>query len=90
MNTAFLGLALFMGALVAVNLYRVAMGPTLYDRLVAVNMIGTKSILLLVVTGILFDREAAFVDLAIVYALLSFVGVIAIAKHLERRPEVNQ
>jgi multicomponent Na+:H+ antiporter subunit F len=89
-NGVFLGLALFIGALVAVNLYRVASGPTLYDRLVAVNMIGTKSILLLGVAGILFEREAAFVDLAIVYAMLSFVGVIAIAKYLERRPGVNR
>lgn len=90
MKEVFLVLALFIGALVAVNLFRVAAGPTLYDRLVAVNMIGTKSILLLVVTGFVFGRVEAFVDLAIVYALLSFVGVIAIGKFLEQRPEVGE
>ena len=67
------------------NLIRVAAGPTLYDRLVAVNVIGTKSILLLVVMGFVFGRVELFVDLAIAYALLSFVGVVAVGKYLELR-----
>lgn len=87
MTEVFLGLALFIAALIALNLLRVGMGPTLYDQLIAVNLIGTKSILLLVVTGFIFERVAFFVDLAIVYALLSFVGVIAIGKYLETRPD---
>lgn len=89
MHTALLGLALFIGLLVAVNLYRVAVGPTLYDRLLAANVIGTKSILILVVTGFLYGRPSLFVDLALVYALLSFVGVVALGKYLEQRLEVE-
>jgi len=81
-----LGLALFIGVLIAVNLYRVGAGPTVYDRLVAVSVIGTKSILLLVLVGSVFERVDFFLDLAIVYALLSFVGVLAAGKYLEPRP----
>lgn len=87
MSGVFLALGVAIALLIAVNLIRVAAGPTLYDRLVAVNVIGTKSILLLVVTGFLFGRVELFVDLAIAYALLSFVGVVAVGKYLELRTE---
>lgn len=87
MNGPLLFLALFIAILIAANLYRVVTGPTLYDRLVGASMIGTKATLLLVVLGFLFGRVEAFVDLAIVYALLNVVGTIAIGKYLERQPE---
>lgn len=85
MSGVFLGLGVAIGVLIAVNLVRVAAGPTVFDRLVAVNVIGTKSILLLVVTGFVFERVDLFVDLAIAYALLSFVGVVAVGKYLDLR-----
>lgn len=86
MSELFLWLGLLIGVLVAVNLYRVAKGPTIYDRLLAVNVIGTKSVLLLVVVGLIFGRVDLFVDLALVYALLNFVGVVAMGKFLEPDP----
>jgi len=86
MSGLLVGLALFLGGLIAVNLYRVAAGPTVYDRLLAVSVIGTKSILLLVLVGSVFERVDFFLDLAIVYALLGFVGVLAAGKYLEPRP----
>lgn len=85
MSGVFLGLGVVIGLLIAANLVRVAAGPTVFDRLVAVNMIGTKSILLLVVAGFVFGRVELFVDLAVAYALLSFVGVVAAGKYLELR-----
>lgn len=87
MTGVFLGLALLIGGLIAANLYRVARGPTIYDRLIAVGVIGTKSVLLLLMIGLVFGREELFVDLAIAYALLNFVGVVAVGKYLEPRPE---
>lgn len=90
MTGVFLGLGLLIGALIAVNLYRVARGPTVYDRLIAVGVIGTNSVLLLVVIGLVFGRLELFVDLAIVYAMLNFVGVIAVGKYLEPRPEAEE
>ena len=80
--TLVVGVALFVLMLPA--LYRVAVGPTSFDRLVAVNVIGTKTAVMLVVIGTLFDRLDMFVDFALAYALLNFVGSLAVARYLIR------
>ena len=80
--TVFAGAALFVLMLPA--LYRVAVGPTSFDRLVAVNVIGTKTAVLLVVIGTLFGRLDMFVDFALAYALLNFVASLAVARYLNR------
>ena len=80
--TVFAGAALFVLMLPA--LYRVAVGPTSFDRLVAVNVIGTKTAVLLVVIGALFGRLDMFVDFALAYALLNFVASLAVARYLNR------
>lgn len=56
-------------------------GPTVYDRALAVNVFGTSTVLLIAVIGFLTGRPD-FLDLALVYALLSFVGTIAILKYV--------
>ncbi|RDH86017.1 MAG: cation:proton antiporter [endosymbiont of Galathealinum brachiosum] len=56
------------------------MGPTLYDRILAVNMFGTKTVLLISMLGFVMGRPE-FLDIAIVYALINFVSVIAILRH---------
>ena len=58
-------------------LMRALLGPTTFDRILAVNMVGTKTTLLIAVVGFLTDRPD-FLDLALVYALINFVGVIAV------------
>ena len=55
-------------------------GPTVYDRILAVNMFGTKTVLLIAVSGFLYGRPE-WLDLALVYALVNFVGVIAVCKY---------
>ena len=65
-------------------LYRIWVGPTPYDRILAVNVIGTKTAVLLVVIGALFDRVDMFVDFAIAYALLNFVGAIVVSRYFNR------
>ncbi len=65
-------------------LYRVVAGPTGFDRILGVNAIGTKTAVLLVVIGALFDRVEMFVDFAIAYALLNFVGAIVVARYFNR------
>jgi len=57
-------------------------GPTLYDRILAVNTFGTKTVLLIAVIGFLNGRPE-FLDLAIVYALINFISVIAILRFFE-------
>ena len=60
-------------------LVRALMGPTVYDRVLAVNMFGTKTVLLIAVYGFLTGRPD-FLDLALVYALMNFISTIAVMK----------
>ena len=64
-------------------LARAFIGPTVYDRILAVNMFGTKTVLLIAVYGYLIERPE-FLDLAIVYALINFIGVVCVLKFIER------
>jgi multicomponent Na+:H+ antiporter subunit F len=54
-------------------------GPTVFDRLLAINMFGTKTVLLIAVSGFLTGRPE-WLDLALVYALVNFIGTIAVLK----------
>jgi multicomponent Na+:H+ antiporter subunit F len=71
--------------LIGVYLYRVLRGPTVYDRVLGLNGISTKAIILLVVIGTVYERVEMFVDIATGYALVNLVGSLAIAKYLEER-----
>ncbi|MDH5423783.1 MAG: monovalent cation/H+ antiporter complex subunit F [Gammaproteobacteria bacterium] len=62
---------------------RAIMGPTLYDRILAVNMFGTKTVLLISVLGFAMGRPE-FLDIAIVYALINFISVIAVLRHSDK------
>jgi multicomponent Na+:H+ antiporter subunit F len=60
-------------------LIRAFAGPTLYDRILAVNVFGTKTVLMIAVLGFLMGRPD-FLDIALVYALINFIGTIAVLK----------
>jgi len=60
-------------------LTRAALGPTVFDRILALNMFGTKIVLLIAVISFLMGRPG-FLDLALVYALINFIGVIAVLR----------
>ena len=64
----------------ALALLRAILGPTEYDRILAVNMFGTQTTLFICVIGYLTDRPA-FTDIALVYALVNFVGTIAVLRY---------
>ena len=66
----------------ALALARALLGPTLYDRILSVNTFGTKTVLILAVVGFLFGRPE-FLDIALAYALINFIGTIAILKFLK-------
>jgi multicomponent Na+:H+ antiporter subunit F len=66
-------------------LVRALLGPTVYDRVLAVNMFGTKTALLLSVIAFLFGRSD-FLDLALAYALINLVGILAVLEFFENRP----
>ena len=65
-------------------MYRIVAGPTAIDRIVAVNVIGTKTTVLLVIIGILYGRVEMFVDFALAYALLNFIGSLAAARYFNK------
>ncbi len=70
-----------LGAM-ALAMIRALLGPTVYDRVLAVNMFGTKTVLMIAVLGFLTGRPD-FLDLALLYALINFVGTLAVLKFFE-------
>ena len=71
--------------IMGIALARAFIGPTVYDRILAVNMFGTKTVLFIAVYGFLTERPE-FMDIALIYALINFVGVIVVLKFVERYP----
>ncbi len=63
----------------ALALVRAFLGPTVYDRVLAVNVFGTKTVLMIAVLGFLAGRPE-FLDIALLYALINFIGTIAVLK----------
>lgn len=75
----FTAAAVAIAVTMALALARALLGPTLYDRVLSVNSVGTKTVLLIAVLGFLTGRPA-FLDIALVYALINFVATIAVLK----------
>ena len=75
----FAAAAVALLATMTLALTRAFLGPTVYDRILAVNSFGTKTVLLIAVIGFLTGRPD-FLDIAMVYALINFIGTIAVLK----------
>ena len=82
MSGFLLGAALALLATMGLFLIRALAGPTVYDRIVAMNALGTKTVLFIALLGFLYGRPA-FLDMALVYALINFVTTVAILKLVE-------
>ena len=82
MDWVFKFLLAAMVILVAVMLPRVFQGPTVYDRLNGLGVIGADTIMMLVLFGYLDGRPDMYVDIAISYAILGFISSVIIAKYL--------
>ena len=76
---------LILTLLILVYMYRVLQGPTVYDRILGLNGISTKAIILLTILGSLYSRLEMFVDIALGYAVLNIIGGLAIGKYLEHK-----
>ena len=68
-----------LGVAIVMALVRVALGPTAFDRVLAVNSIGTLIILGIALHGFLMDRPE-FIDISVLYAILNFIGTFAVLK----------
>lgn len=67
------------------SLYRVLSGPTVFDRLMGVNAVGSKTVVLLLIIGLLYKRLDMFVDISLAYALLNFIAVVAASRYFYKR-----
>ena len=76
--------ALGVAVAMAIMLARLFVGPTLYDRVLAMNSFGTKTVLFLLVFSAIAGRQDA-IDIALLYALINFVATIAILKFFRYR-----
>jgi multicomponent Na+:H+ antiporter subunit F len=85
MKIFFLYILVLLAILLGVYLYRVLQGPTIFDRVLGLNGISTKAVILLIVMGSYFERVDMFIDISTGYVLLNLVGALAVAKYLERK-----
>lgn len=83
MQDAFIVIGALLALIIVIPFYRVIKGPTIFDRLLGAGVIGTKTMVLICIIGFEFDRIEMFVDIALAYAVLNFIGLIAIAKYFE-------
>ena len=82
MDKFFLYYTLVLTVIIFIPLYRVVKGPTIFDRMLGAGAIGTKTMVLILTIGLTYKRFDMFIDITLAYAVLNFIGIIAIARFL--------
>ena len=85
MQDIFLYAGIFLAAIMVLSLYRAVFGPTVLDRLIGVNAIGSKTTTLLILIGLIYERVDMFVDIALAYATLNFIAVLAASRYFQKK-----
>ena len=85
MAHVFLYCGIFLSFLMLISLYRGVLGPTVLDRLIGANAIGSKTVVLLILIGLIYGRVDMFVDIALAYAMLNFIAVLAASRYFQKR-----
>jgi multicomponent Na+:H+ antiporter subunit F len=80
----FIGASVTLCLIIFLALYRAVFGPTVFDRIVGAGFVGTKTAVLLVFIGFIYKRIDMFVDLALVYSVLNFIGTLIVSKYFIR------
>jgi len=80
--------SLILGCLALLCLYRGIFGPTVLDRIISVSVIGTKTTVILILIGLIYQRVDMFVDIALAYALLNFIATMAASKFFRKRGSI--
>lgn len=88
MDTLIFYSSVYLSLLMFLPLYRAVFGPTVLDRLVGVNAIGSKTTVLLVFIGLIYGRVEMFVDIALAYALLNFIAVLAASRYFQKKRDL--
>jgi len=85
MDNIFLYSSLYLAFLMVLSLYRAIIGPTVLDRMIGVNAIGSKTTVMLILIGLLYQRVDMFVDICLAYAMLNFIAVLAASRYFHKR-----
>ena len=85
MQILFYSCALFLIVLMLLTLYRAAFGPTILDRMMGANAVGSKTVVLLLLIGLIYERLDMFLDIALAYALLNFLAVLTASRYFQKR-----
>jgi multicomponent Na+:H+ antiporter subunit F len=85
MDKVFFYSGIYLSLVMAISLYRAVFGPTILDRLIGVNAIGSKTTALLVLIGLIYHRVDMFIDIALAYAMLNFIAVLAASRFFQKR-----
>ncbi|MEW6521440.1 MAG: monovalent cation/H+ antiporter complex subunit F [Thermodesulfobacteriota bacterium] len=85
MDNIFLYSSLYLAFLMVLSLYRAIVGPTVLDRMIGVNAIGSKTTVMLILIGLLYQRVDMFVDICLAYAMLNFIAVLAASRYFHKR-----
>lgn len=78
-----LGVTLFLAFMIVLSIYRALVGPTVSDRIIAINLMTTLVIAIIVLLAYYFDQPS-FIDVAILYAMIGFLMTVAVVKYLEK------
>ncbi len=84
----FMFAGMVLGLLILVCLYRVIAGPTVMDRIISASVIGTKTIIILLLIGLIYKRMDMFIDISMGYAILNFIGTIVASKFFYSRKSI--
>lgn len=82
--------AIILALLMTIPLYRAVVGPTVLDRFMGVNAIGTQTTVLLIMIGFMYNRVDMFIDIALTYALLNFIAVLAASRYFHKRKGLTE
>ena len=85
MDTTFFIAGMFLAFLMLLSLYRAVFGPTVLDRIIGMNAIGSKTTAMLILVGLMYHRVDMFVDISLAYALLNFIAVLAASRYFQKR-----
>ena len=85
MNHLLIAATVTLALATILSLYRVFRGPTVFDRLTGLGLIGTKTVVILVLLGFLTKRLDMFVDISLAYGLIGFIGALVLAKYFEQK-----
>lgn len=85
MQPFLLALTAFLALLLLLPFYRVLRGPTVFDRLLGAGVAGSKTIVIACLFGVIYGRLDMFIDIALGYGILNFVGAVAIEKYFSSR-----